>query len=678
MKTHIIPLASLIVLFGLAGAVAFSLDAVSAPATSGFAPNQVLISDSFNRSDADGCSMGQADLALGGSGAHYYLNIFPNGASIAGASLQNVGGDFGGMQFTGTLGACNNLAIRGENIGQDLNMKVDLLVPTDDAGHLAQAGPYFRSRAAANGDGIIGGTSAGFWVQLWSNGEVRIKGLNPQTFVAVTGAPASFNATVFHTLEVAVQGDTLQVALDGKLLTFDQNGSLATTVVLPGSAGSNNGTAGIAFGAETNRGQLGGQRARNLAISTYQAIPTATATPTVSLTPTRTLVPSGTPTQTPTASLTPTKGATPTPSSTPTATTTRQPTFTPTATRLPRGLAGLQLLWGPYECGYLPGAFCQNANVVTCGQSAAIVVNMDLLGEPPLSIRFTDQHNRDLGSASWVEDFPSGLGARYSGLLVSYGIYQQPAPQVFGLRMIITYADGLVLKRELATHREICVDPSGYIFDSADESRLQDAIVTLFHEDPVQGDVFWNAVDYGQVNPQVTDPDGRYGWDTPPGSYHIRISKPCYQDETSYSVTVPPEVTDLNVGLTQTSCFPVAVVAADVFDGDGKRTERLIPGSVARFQAELRNTSDEPILAQVDMIVRGPDGKVIPELSHSEARLLGPGDNTVTHEAVLPADVLGGLSFTVQSGDGVQTDFRIRQISAEWEKVYLPVVVRGE
>lgn len=303
---------------------------------------------------------------------------------------------------------------------------------------------------------------------------------------------------------------------------------------------------------------------------------------------------------------------------------------------------------------------------------------MDLLGEMPVSIRFTDQHNRDLGSAVWVEDFPSGLGARYKGTLVSYGIYQQPAPQVFGLKMIITYADGLVAKRELATHREICVDPSGYIFNLGDESRIQGAIVTLFHEDPVQGDVFWNATDYGQVNPQVTDPDGRYGWDTPPGDYHIRISKPCYQDENSYSVTVPPEVTDLNVGLTQTSCFPIAVVAADVFDSDGKPTERLIPGSEVRFQAVLHNSSAGSILTQVDMIVRGPDGKVIPALSHSEARLLEPSDNTIVHEAVLPAEIIGGLSFTVQSGDGVQTDFRIRQISAQWEKVYLPVIVRSD
>lgn len=670
MKTHTLSFISLIVLLGLVGTVTFATgmagDAAGVRSTA-----QVLISDSFNRADADGCSLGQADLALGGSGVHYYLNIFANGASIAGSALQNVGGDFGGMQFTGSPGACNNLAIRGENVGQDMNIQVDLLVPTDGAGRLGQAGPYFRSRAAANGDGIIGGTSAGFWVQLWSNGEVRVKGLNPQIFVAVTGAPASFDSTVFHHLEMAVQGSNLQVALDGRLLTFNQNGNQVTTVSLPSSSGSNDGTVGVAFGAETNRGQLGGQRARNLVVSTYAAIPTPTATPT------RTLEPSMTPSHTPTPSLTPTKGATPTPSSTPTVTVTRPPTVTPTPTKLPRGLAGLQLLWGPYECGYLPGAFCQNANIVTCGQSAVVEVNLDLLGEKPVSIEFTDQHGRDLGSAVWVEDFPSGLGARYKGTLVSYGIYQQPAPQVFGLKMIITYADGLVADRYLATHREICVDPSGFIFNSADDSRIPGAIVTLFHEDPVQGDVFWNAVDYGQINPQVTDPDGRYGWDTPPGSYHIRISKPCYQDEKSYSVTVPPEVTDLNVGLTQTDCFPVQVVAADVYNAGGQRTERLVPGSGVRFQAVLRNTATEPALAQVDMIVRGPDGQAIPALSHSEARLLGPGDTTITHETTMPDDITGGLSFVVQSGDGTQSDFRIRNIRSQLEKIHLPVILHG-
>ncbi|MDB6148303.1 MAG: hypothetical protein JWO45_1967, partial [Spartobacteria bacterium] len=68
-------------------------------------------------------------------------------------ALENSGLDFGGIQFA------TSLAERGANLGQDLNIRADLFVPNDSAGNITQAGPYFRSRAAAAGDGIFGGTS---------------------------------------------------------------------------------------------------------------------------------------------------------------------------------------------------------------------------------------------------------------------------------------------------------------------------------------------------------------------------------------------------------------------------------------------------------------------------------------------------------------------------------------
>src|SRR5580704_12857941 len=102
----------------------------------------------------------------GYSGTHFYLPIFPGtngplGASIVSGALQNNGLDFGGVQLTGSPGACTNLGIRGENLGQNVDIRVDLLVP-GSPGKLTNGGPYFRSRAAAAGDGIIGGSSAGY------------------------------------------------------------------------------------------------------------------------------------------------------------------------------------------------------------------------------------------------------------------------------------------------------------------------------------------------------------------------------------------------------------------------------------------------------------------------------------------------------------------------------------
>jgi uncharacterized protein (TIGR03437 family) len=223
----------------------------------------VVLSDSFNRANATACALGKADLALGGSGSYYYLPIFSTtGVSIVSAALQNNTLDFAGVQVTATA-SCGG---SGETLLQDLYMRVDVLVPASAAG-VVQAGPYFRSRAAAPADGIIGGTSAGYWVVLTSAGEVRVRGLNPNAVFATTGVPASFNASVFHTLEAVAKGSTLQVWLDGALLTFTQNGAAANSVALPATAGTNNGTAGIGFAADDNRGKAGGQQAKNLVIA---------------------------------------------------------------------------------------------------------------------------------------------------------------------------------------------------------------------------------------------------------------------------------------------------------------------------------------------------------------------------------------------------------------------------
>jgi uncharacterized protein (TIGR03437 family) len=244
------------------------------------APSLVLVSDSFNRANATACALGKADLALGGSGSHYYLPLFAAnstfGVSIGSGALQSNSTDYSGVQLTASSDGCGRAT--GEGLGQDLDIKVDLLVPASSAG-MVQAGPYFRSMSLGSGAGIFG--SFGYWVSLTSKGEVRVRATDLGRMVAATGVPASFDATVYHTLQMVARSSTLQVYLDGKGLSFLPNclndpghspdfvctGPSVTAVSLPTQAGKNDGTAGVAFGNEDNRGKLAGQRAKNLVIA---------------------------------------------------------------------------------------------------------------------------------------------------------------------------------------------------------------------------------------------------------------------------------------------------------------------------------------------------------------------------------------------------------------------------
>ena len=163
--------------------------------------------------------------------------------------------------------------MRGADLGQDLRISVDLLVPTDEAGRITEAGPYFRSRSALPGEGLIGGTSAGYWVQLYSTGMLKVRRLNPQAIVAFSSPIPDFDPAVFHRLETEALGENLQVWVDGRLISFDQGGKRVERVAIPPTwegpprIGQNQGAAGIAFAAVDNRGQIGGQRAKNTVVS---------------------------------------------------------------------------------------------------------------------------------------------------------------------------------------------------------------------------------------------------------------------------------------------------------------------------------------------------------------------------------------------------------------------------
>lgn len=95
----------------------------------------------------------------------------------------------------------------------------------------------------------------------------------------------------------------------------------------------------------------------------------------------------------------------------------------------------------------------------------------------------------------------------------------------------------------------ILIDPSGFVYEGTVDNRLSGvkAVCEVLNNSGVW--VRWEAERYGQVNPQLTDNNGKYGWDVPMGTYRVVFSKTGYQTLISQNVVVPPPKTDLNVGL---------------------------------------------------------------------------------------------------------------------------------
>jgi len=100
------------------------------------------------------------------------------------------------------------------------------------------------------------------------------------------------------------------------------------------------------------------------------------------------------------------------------------------------------------------------------------------------------------------------------------------------------------------------VDPSGKVFVADTGTPIAGATVTLERLNQVDSTylemspTLHAGMFSPEANPETTGGNGRYAWDTVAGTYRVQVEKEGCQSATSSSVTVPPPVTDLDVGLT--------------------------------------------------------------------------------------------------------------------------------
>lgn len=111
----------------------------------------------------------------------------------------------------------------------------------------------------------------------------------------------------------------------------------------------------------------------------------------------------------------------------------------------------------------------------------------------------------------------------------------------------------------------ILIDPSGYVEDKYSLERLSGALAICEVWDTTESKwVFWDAEIYGQVNPQLTDENGEYGWMVPDGKYRVKITKDGYEDyvtteDPKYSesgestIIIPPPRDDVFISMINTS-----------------------------------------------------------------------------------------------------------------------------
>jgi Tol biopolymer transport system component len=111
-------------------------------------------------------------------------------------------------------------------------------------------------------------------------------------------------------------------------------------------------------------------------------------------------------------------------------------------------------------------------------------------------------------------------------------------------------------------------DPSGYVYETVPGNRLEGVTATLLQQDSNTGGWHvWDADWFGQMNPLVSDRNGRYGWDVPEGRWKVLFAKEGYQPAESAELVVLPPHLDVNIPMKSLQAPQVSVVEAVYGEG---------------------------------------------------------------------------------------------------------------
>jgi hypothetical protein len=171
-----------------------------------------------------------------------------------------------------------------------------------------------------------------------------------------------------------------------------------------------------------------------------------------------------------------------------------------------------------------------------------------------------------LNAARFVQPFFSA-GLKYSGHPVAAFIFDVASNIVFDI--VGSYLDKSLdyyTAGGQGTYLRWLIDPSGYVYDADNSQVLEGVTVTAYwipydesdsdfwNKPPTssQYGTIWEASEYSQQNPLLTDAEGNYAWDVPEGWWRVKYEKDGYETIWSDWMTVPPIQTDVNIGMTST------------------------------------------------------------------------------------------------------------------------------
>lgn len=163
----------------------------------------------------------------------------------------------------------------------------------------------------------------------------------------------------------------------------------------------------------------------------------------------------------------------------------------------------------------------------------------------------------------------------------------------------VTFKKGDVIVTLPLMNIIVLIDPSGYVFEGSMDNPLegvQAVVETKVGDNWLQ----WDAEKFGQVNPQVTDEAGRYGWDVVTGEWRVIFTKEGYEPYISRVMNVPPPETELNIPMIRITdpAVKTTSVSEDDLTVEFDRLMRVGKQTVQLYEAGSDTPVEGKILTQ--------------------------------------------------------------------------------
>ena len=163
------------------------------------------------------------------------------------------------------------------------------------------------------------------------------------------------------------------------------------------------------------------------------------------------------------------------------------------------------------------------------------------------------------------------------------------------------------------------IDPSGYVYEAVTGNRLPGVTATAYWIAPEYIDEFgngdesmaveWNAYEYEQMNPLITNSNGQYAWDVPEGLWQVKFEKEGYETVYSQWLPVPPPQTEVHAGMV--SYEEPKILSAD-WDGDLLKitfSKHLVPETISALEIYDESGAKMNLTASYDETLTNLEGE---------------------------------------------------------------------